>query len=98
MDFADIKKIVPLGESDTLEFKRSTGQLTRAGETLCAFLNGNGGKVVFGIEPNGTITGQQVTDKTLQDIADTIRKIEPSIAIEITRVPLCVYISETVRV
>ena len=27
-------------ESDSVEFKKSTGQLTRAAETLCAFLNG----------------------------------------------------------
>jgi len=32
------------GESKTLERKRSTTELKRAGETFCAFLNGEGGK------------------------------------------------------
>jgi len=30
------------GDSATLEFKKSTGQLNRAGETFCALLNGDG--------------------------------------------------------
>jgi len=36
------------GESERLEFKTSTGQLNRAAETLCAFLNADGGQVLFG--------------------------------------------------
>jgi ATP-dependent DNA helicase RecG len=41
------------GESETVELKRSTGQLRRAAETLCAFLNTGGGKVIFGVAENG---------------------------------------------
>ncbi|MBD3162861.1 MAG: hypothetical protein GF355_14260 [Candidatus Eisenbacteria bacterium] len=44
-----LEKAVAGGESETLEFKKSTGQLTRAGEALCGFLNGTGGKVVIGV-------------------------------------------------
>ena len=32
------------GESETVELKQSTVQLNRAGETLWAFLNTNGGR------------------------------------------------------
>lgn len=31
-----LQAIVTTGESETVEFKKSTAQLTRAGETLCA--------------------------------------------------------------
>lgn len=40
MKLLDIEQRIEAGESETLEFKKSTGQLSRAGETLCAFLNG----------------------------------------------------------
>ena len=45
MNPAAIERRVFGGEPATLEFK-STGQLNRAGETLCAFLNGDGGTVI----------------------------------------------------
>lgn len=43
----DLEKIVRAGESETVEFKKSTAQLRRAGETLCGMLNGNGGRVLI---------------------------------------------------
>jgi predicted HTH transcriptional regulator len=41
------------GESATLEFKKSTAELRRTGETLCGFLNGDGGRVLIGVTPAG---------------------------------------------
>lgn len=41
---ADLQSLVAQGESETLEFKRSTAELKRAGETLCAFLNDEGAR------------------------------------------------------
>ncbi len=45
--------------------------------TLCALLNGSGGKVLFGVTDSGKIHGQDVTDATLREVAGEIRKIEP---------------------
>ena len=42
-----IEKLVAKGESKMIEFKRSTGELREALQTLCAFANGSGGKVVI---------------------------------------------------
>lgn len=36
MDFAEIQELAAAGESETVEFKKSTAQLPRAGESLCA--------------------------------------------------------------
>lgn len=47
MTILEIEALVRRGESDSVEFKKSTGQLTRAAETLCAFLNGHGGIVLL---------------------------------------------------
>jgi ATP-dependent DNA helicase RecG len=88
MTETDIRALASSGESETLEFKRSTGQLSRAGETLCAFLNGRGGQVIFGIAPDFQIAGQSISDTTLQDVAQTIRKFEPPAPVEIERIPL----------
>lgn len=43
MDIQYIENLIPRKESATLELKKSTGQLERGMESLCAFLNANGG-------------------------------------------------------
>jgi ATP-dependent DNA helicase RecG len=53
--FAALQSLIAQGESETLELKRSTAELKRAGETLCAFLNGEGGKVLIGASPDGRV-------------------------------------------
>jgi hypothetical protein len=42
--FLDIRQT--LGESEQSEFKKSTGELKGGLETLCALLNGQGGRVM----------------------------------------------------
>jgi ATP-dependent DNA helicase RecG len=88
MNLATLQSLVAGGESETLEFKRSTAELKRTGETLCAFLNGDGGLVLIGVGPGGQLVGQQVADMTLRDIAATLGRIEPAARIELDRVAL----------
>jgi ATP-dependent DNA helicase RecG len=64
------------GESDHLEFKKSTGQRTEAAKTVCAMLNGLGGFVLFGVTDKGEVIGQLVAANTLEDIAAELRRIE----------------------
>lgn len=65
------------GESETLEFKRSTGELRSGIQALTALLNHRGGRVLFGVEPDGRIAGQQVSDRTLEDLAAEVGLVEP---------------------
>jgi ATP-dependent DNA helicase RecG len=88
MDLAEIRKLVDAGESERVEFKKSTARLTRAGETLCAFLNAAGGQVLIGVTPEGKIVGQQVSDTTLRDIAAMLDKFEPPVPVDVERIPL----------
>lgn len=60
----DIKNLIVQTENEQLEFKETTGQLERGMETLCAFLNGEGGTVLFGVTDKGKIIGQEVADVT----------------------------------
>ncbi len=81
-----LQSLIAQGESETLEFKRSTAELRRAGETLCAFLNSEGGQVLIGVGPDGKIVGQQVADITLRDIAAMLGRFEPAARVEVRRV------------
>jgi ATP-dependent DNA helicase RecG len=62
MNLNALKRLVALGEGPKLEFKRSTGELREALHTVCAFLNAHGGKVLFGVRPDGTLIGQEVSE------------------------------------
>lgn len=82
----DIKTLVRSGESDTLEFKKSTANLARAGETLCGMLNGAGGVVLFGVTDAGEVVGQQVSDRTMQEVAELLRGLDPAAPVRVSRV------------
>lgn len=88
VDWNELQHIVEQGESETVEFKKSTAQLRRAMETLCAMLNGAGGKVLIGVTPEGKILGQQISDKTLRDVAEQIGRFEPPADIRQIRIDL----------
>ena len=66
------------GESRTLELKKTTGELKDAMHTACAFLNTEGGWLVFGVTPQSLkIQGQHVTDSTQREIAQALSYIYP---------------------
>src|SRR5580692_10246164 len=76
------------GEWEHIEFKKTTGELHGGMETLCGFLNGVGGKVLFGVTNAGKVLGQDVTDATFQEVANAIRRLEPAAWIDQTRIPV----------
>lgn len=86
MRLDEILQLAAAGESETLELKSSTAELSRVGETLCAMLNAAGGRVVIGVAPSGRIIGQQVSDKTLQEIAAMLDRFEPSARVALERI------------
>ncbi len=88
MDLAAVNQLVAEGESDRLEFKKSTGELKAGVQSLCAMLNGSGGMVVFGVTAGGKVVGQDITDATLQEVAREIKKLEPAATITQTIVPV----------
>ena len=45
----ELQKLVAAGESENLEFKKTTGQRIEAAKTFCALLNGLGGFLLFGV-------------------------------------------------
>jgi len=66
----DIERMVHEDENRVLELKQTTGELKEGMQSGCAFLNTDGGWLLFGIHPTKlTILGQNVADKTRQEAA-----------------------------
>jgi ATP-dependent DNA helicase RecG len=83
---AQIESWVRSGESETVEFKRTTGERRSATQTLCGMLNHRGGRVLFGVELDGRIVGQMVSDHTVEEVAQELSEIEPPVFPTIERV------------
>ncbi len=77
-------------ETETLEFKKSTGELKEAMHSICAILNKHQhGELYFGVKPDGTVVGQVVTEESLREVSQKIKNfIEPRIYPEISKVVL----------
>ena len=89
MTIEDIQKLISGDENRVLELKKSTGELKDGMKSACAFLNTDGGWVIFGITPTSLkIVGQQVTDNTKKEIGQEIAKLYPAIAMQPIYVPV----------
>lgn len=84
----DIKEQIAQTENEQVEFKETTGQLDRGMETLCAFLNGEGGTVLFGVTDKGKIIGQEIADATKRSIAEAINRLEPTAIVQVSYISI----------
>ena len=75
-------------ETETLEFKKSTGELKEAMHSICAILNKHQqGELYFGVKPDGTPVGQSVTEESMREVSQKIgNSIRPKIYPEISKV------------
>lgn len=65
MTIEDIRRLIANDENRHLELKKTTGELKDGMHTACAFPNGEGGWLIFGITPTSLrILGQEVNDNT----------------------------------
>jgi len=87
-----------LRENETLELKKSTSELKEALISIASILNKHQqGELYFGVDRNGKVVGQTVTENTLREVSRAISEhIEPKIfpkvnELVIERMP-CVHI------
>ena len=68
-------------ESETLEFKKTTGELKEGMVSIAAILNKHGvGTLYFGVKPNGDVVGQEVSESSLRDVSRLVYEmIKPQI-------------------
>ncbi len=85
-------------ESETLELKKSTSELKEGIFSISAILNKHRkGELYFGIDRDGTVIGQTVTENTIREVSKTISdNLEPKIFPKINEVILegksCVHV------
>ena len=75
-------------ETELLEFKKSTGELKEAMNSISAILNKHQhGELYFGVKPDGTVIGQVVNEESLRTVSQKIKNsIEPRIYPEVNKV------------
>ena len=88
MERLQIDKLIAEGESETLEFKKSTASLREIGKTISAFSNSRGGTILVGVGPDGQVVGQVVEDGTQRKIAATIARVDPAVVVRMFFVPI----------
>jgi len=72
MDEGTLRELIAQGEGQTIEFKRSVGQLSRVVETVAAFANTDGGHLFIGVRRDGTIEGVQIGANTRERVVNKI--------------------------
>lgn len=79
-----VKDLIASTDSSAVELLESTAHLDHGMETLCAFLNGTGGTVIFGVTYQGQIVGQEISNKITSDLDEAIRHVEPYASIDVS--------------
>lgn len=59
MEALELLDIIALGETSTVQFKRTLVSPDKLAAEMCAFANSEGGIILFGVEDDGAITGLQ---------------------------------------
>ena len=90
MAFEDIQEIIAKDEHRCLELKKTTGELQDGMHSACAFLNTDGGWLIFGVAPKSLkILGQQVTDSTQREIAQALAGLYPAVEVKPENTLMC---------
>ena len=89
MNLQQLTQLVALGEGLHLEFKRKVPKAERLAKEIIAFANTHGGRLLLGIDDDGTITGVRDAHETefaLRQALDA--HCDPPVPINITNVPI----------
>lgn len=75
MTEAEILELIKDGEGITVEFKKSTNEITKdVYDTVCSFSNRDGGHIFLGIKDNGVIVGvaPEAVDQMKKDFVTAV--------------------------
>jgi len=83
----NLEKLIKMKESETLEFKKSTGEWKEIIKTISAFANTRGGKIIIGVSKSGRFLGVEIGKDTIecltnQIVQNTDPKAHPRITIQ----------------
>jgi len=79
--------LIKKGESQTVEFKKSFAEQKEILQSICAFANMKGGKILIGVSDKSEIIGADIGKNTLEKIPQKIREtfdpvVFPSLVVE----------------
>lgn len=73
MDAIELLDIIALGETSTVQFKRTMDSPDRIAAELCAFANSAGGTLLFGVDDDGTVAGLDAAE--VRDISSRVANL-----------------------
>ena len=89
MTYEELEILIKNDEHRQLELKKTTGELKDGMHSACAFLNTEGGWLIFGVTPSSLkILGQEVTDNTQREIAQALSYLEPQVDVRVEYVDI----------
>ena len=75
----EIQKLIDINETQTTEFKKSTAEKEQICQTICAFANSEGGIILVGIKPDGTLYKVTFSDESQTDITNLFTNFDPDL-------------------
>jgi len=83
----NLRALISKTESETLEFKKSPGEHKEIIETISAFSNTKGGRIIIGVSKSGKLFGVELGKDTIERLSNQISqntdpKIHPRITVE----------------
>lgn len=83
----DLKELISQGESETVEFKESTGEWKEIIKTISAFTNTKCGRIIIGVSKSSALLGAEIGKDTVESLTNKIfqntdPKVHPRVTIE----------------
>lgn len=89
MNLRDFQRLVAIGENLHIEFKRRVPEPERIAKEVIALANSAGGKILIGVDDDGTITGVRDAEEEIFALEQALQTlIEPRVQLEIEIIPL----------
>lgn len=89
MEIKEIRRLVQQGEHDHLEFKRRANHPEKIVREVVAFANTSGGRLLIGVDDNGSIPGLKFPEDDLYSLNKAIEeRSKPKITYQYEIVPL----------
>jgi hypothetical protein len=85
----EVDQLLAQGEGQCIEFKTSFGEEREALESICSFLNADGGHVLLGVRDDREIVGVTLGAKKLEELAAKIKRLfDPQAEVAIHKVEM----------